>query len=155
MADVDRLAREIYEHKRQAVADAEQERTRKAAETHAELLTKLENLIQRALEEFPRTRAVEMTPYPVRRRGLLRRSDVMASWPVGTVKRGWSIWPGQDMPMFLLSNGDLVWSRPGLQNHHAFGYRLQDMFGNADLQLMCENLEARIAGAQASAAART
>jgi len=155
MADVDRLARERYGQLQQAAADAERERTRKAAETHAALLARLQGLVRRALDEFPQTRAAEMTPYPVRRRRPLRRSDVMASWPVGTVDRSWSSWPGQDMPVFLLSNGDLVWSRPELQGHHAFGYRSQDVFGDADLQRMCQNLEARVAVADAPAPART
>jgi hypothetical protein len=155
MAEVDRLARERYEREQQAVADKERERARKAAETHAALLARLDGLVRRALEEFPQTRAAEMTPYPVRRGKLLRRKDVLASWPVGTVDRDWASWPGRDMPMFLLSNGDLIWSRPGPQAEHAFGYRLQDQFGDADLQRMCENLEALVAVADAPEPTRT
>jgi len=153
MADADRLARERYERQRRAVADVERERTRKSAEAHAALLSRLQGLVRRALDEFPDTRAAEMTPYPVRRRRRLRRTDAIASWPVGTVDRNWSSWPGQDMPVFLLSNGDLVWGRPGMQDHHSFGYRLQDVFGDADLQRMCEKLEAALAIADVPSAA--
>lgn len=95
-----------------------------------------------------------MTPYPVRRGRLWRRKDAMASWPVGTVDHHWSSWPTQDMPVFLLSNGDLVWSKPGLEDHHAFRYRLQDVFGDGDLERMCETLEARLAAADPAAPAR-
>jgi hypothetical protein len=155
VTDADRLARERYERERRAAAERERERTRKSAEAHAALLSRLQDLIRRALDEFPRTRAAEMTPYPVRRGRLLRRRDVLASWPVGTVDRSWSSWSGQDMPVFLLSNGDLVWGRPDGRDHHAFGYRLQDVFGSEDLQRMCEKLQARVAVADGAAAART
>lgn len=154
MADVDRLARERYGQQQQAAANKERERARQSAETHAAQLTRLQDLVRRALDEFPRTRTAEMTPYPVRRKRLLRRSDVMASWPVGTVDRNWLSWPGQNMPVFLLSNGDLVWGRPALQEHHAFGYRLQDVFGDADLGRMCEQLEAILASAASPAPVR-